>query len=202
MPDPLRIAVLGPESSGKTTLVDDLHARLRSREVPVAVVAEQGRLLAEQLPPGHPWSFREQLATSLMYQAAEARAAVVLRTHDQRGVLLSDGSPSTPLVWHLRAMRSRPTYDAGPSEVAERLLTAVESAEYDLIMVTSPDIPFVADGIRDDPHGRQDAFEQYRMLFPDATIIAGDHREEQARTVAFQLLRAAGLDMQMPHQPG
>lgn len=188
MPDALRIAVLGPESSGKTTLVDYLHAWLQSRRIPVRVIVEQGRLLAEQLPPGYPWSFREQLATSLMYRAAEAVAEVVLRAHGEPGVLLSDGGPSTPLVWHLRAVRTRPGYQAGPGEVAEQLLTAVESTTYDLIILTAPDIAFEADGIRDDPHGRQDAFEQYRMLFPHAALIAGDHREEQARTVVSTLL--------------
>ncbi|MEZ5158516.1 MAG: ATP-binding protein [Candidatus Nanopelagicales bacterium] len=192
MPDPTRIAVVGPESSGKTTLVDHLRRWLTSRSVPVEVVTEQGRLLAERLPAGHAWSYREQLATALMHRGAEAAAAVVLRSQPDPGVLLADGTSATPLVWHLGAVRDRPGYDAGPPEVAEQLLTEVQSATYDAVLLVAPDLPWRADGIRDDPDGRQAAFEQYQLLFPDAVVISGDNRDGQAGAVVSRLLRISG----------
>lgn len=194
MPDPARIAVVGPESSGKTTLVEHLRRWLTSRSIPVEVVTEQGRLLAERLPAGHAWSYREQLATALMHRGAEAAAVVVLRAQPDPGVLLADGTSATPLVWHLGAVRERPAYDAGPPEVAEQLLTEVQSATYDAVLLVAPDLPWRADGIRDDPHGRQAAFEQYQLLFPDAVVISGGDRVEQAEAVVSRLLRIGGAD--------
>lgn len=152
----------------------------------VEVIAEQGRLLAERLPAGHPWSWREQRATSLMHQAAEAAAEVVLQGE---GILLADGSAATPLVWHMCAVRTRPGYDAGDATITEELLAAV--ADYDLVLITAPDLPWVADGIRDDPEGRDAAFQDYRTLFPDAVVIRGENRLEQALAAVSGVLPTA-----------
>jgi nicotinamide riboside kinase len=153
------------------------------------VVSEQGRLLAEQLPAGHRWSYREQCATSLLHQGAEAAAAVVLDAVAPGGILIADGSAATPLVWHLGAVRSRPRYEAGPQQVTEVLLDAAQDAAYDAVFITAPDLLWEADGVRDDPAGRDSAFEHYRMLFPQALVIRGDDRLEQAQAVVSGLLR-------------
>lgn len=189
MPD-LRVAVVGPESSGKTTLVDELRVWLQQRSIPVVVVAEQGRLLAEALPPGHPWSFREQRATSLSHQGAEAVAQVTLRAQHGSGVVLCDGTAATPAVWHLCAMRRRPGYEAGPPEVTEQLLAAA-AQPYDVVLLLAPDLPWEADGVRDDPHGRQEAFEEYARLYPEAVIVRGHDRREQALAVLERELTGA-----------
>ncbi|MEI2786466.1 MAG: AAA family ATPase [Candidatus Nanopelagicales bacterium] len=179
MPD-LRIAVVGPESSGKTTLAIGLQAYLQRREVTVLLIPEQGRALAADLPAGHVWSWREQLATSLMHQGAQARAELLLDQTPPPTALIADGTAGTPLVWHMCAVRRRPHYDAGPPEVTEDLVTAVEKADYDVVFLTTPDLPWVADGIRDDPDGRDTAFEIYRTLYPKAVVIAGEQRLELA----------------------
>lgn len=156
-----------------------------SLPAPVEVVAEQGRLLAQRLPTGHPWSWREQCATSLMHRAAEAAAEVVLQG---QGILLADGTAATPLVWHLCAVRSRPGYDAGSEGVTEELAAAVAEATYDLVLVTAPDLPWEPDGIRDDPDGRDAAFEQYLALFPAAVVIRGEDRLQQATAAVSAVL--------------
>ena len=183
------VGVVGPESSGKTTLVEHLAAWLSARSVPVEVVAEQGRVLAQQLPDGHPWSYREQLATSLMHAGAQAAAGVILAARAGDGVVISDGTSATPLVWHICASRSRRGYDAGPPEATETLLTAVADSSYDLLLLMAPDIPWVEDGIRDDPDGREAAFEQYRLLLPDAVVIEGSDRLARAQVLVSGLLR-------------
>jgi nicotinamide riboside kinase len=159
------------------------------------VVPEQGRILAESLPPGHPWSHREQRATSLLHRGAEAAAEAALRATDPDGVLLADGNAATPLVWHLCAIAARPGYDAGPPGVTEELVSAVESAHYDLVLVVAPDLPWAPDGIRDDPQGREVAFEQYRRLYPQAVVVDGREREDTARAVVSALLR---MDSRLP----
>ena len=152
-------------------------------------MTEQGRLLAERLPAGHHWTYREQRATSLMHRAAEAVAEVVLAARADGGVVLADGTCATPAVWHVCAARSRPGYEVGPAEVTEELLTAVADSNYDLVLLMAPDIPWVADGIRDDPEGREAAFEEYRLLVPDAVVIEGAERLETAERVVSGLLR-------------
>ena len=186
MPD-LRIAVVGPESSGKTALVDHLSQWLRDRDVPVVVVEEQGRLLAERLPPGHPWSYREQVATSLLHQSAEAAAAVILRAGGDGGLVVCDGTAATPAVWHICAVRNREGYDAGPAEITGRLLQAA-GQPYDLVFLLTPDLPWVDDGVRDDPEGREEAFDEYRRLYPDAVVISGEDRRDQAIRILEQRL--------------
>jgi nicotinamide riboside kinase len=157
--------------------------------VPVEVVPEQGRVLAGRLPAGHPWSYREQLATSLMHRGAQASAEVVLAARADDGVVIADGSCVTPLIWHVCAARARPGYEVGPPEATETLLAAVMETSYDLVLLMAPDIPWVADGIRDDPDGRQEAFEEYRMLLPDAVVIDGQERLAMAEQVVSGLLR-------------
>lgn len=152
------------------------------------MVPEQGRLLAQRLPPGHAWTWREQRATSLMHRGAQAAAEVVLEAQGG-GVLLTDGTAATPLVWHLGAVRRRPGYDAGPSWVTEQLVEAVEAGEYDLLLLTAPDLPWEPDGVRDDPQGRDAAFAQYEALFPHAQVILGDGRLQQATRAVSGWLR-------------
>ncbi len=166
-------------------LADWLH----TAGVPREVVPEQGRLLAERLPAGHRWTYREQRATSLLHQAAVLAAQTVVAARHPEGVVLADGSCATPLVWHMGAVRRRPGYDAGPAGVTEQLLAAVEEEDYDLVLLVAPDIPWEPDGVRDDPEGRDAAFQDYRTLLPHAVIVSGPERREVARTHVSALLR-------------
>jgi nicotinamide riboside kinase len=168
---------------------------LREQRVAVVVVPEQGRILAESLPPGHPWSHHEQQATSLLHQGAEAAAEVVLRATDPDGVLLADGNAATPLVWHLCAIEARPGYVAGPPGVTDDLGSAVAAVDYDLVLLVAPDLPWEPDGIRDDPSGREAAFAHYRRLYPRAVVIDGRERERDARAVVSGRLR---MDSRLP----
>lgn len=149
---------------------------------------EQGRLLAERLPPGHIWSYREELATSRLHRGAQSAAEVVLAATDPQGVLLADGNCATPLVWHMCAVQNRPHYQPGPPEVTEELLAAVQEADYDLVFITAPDLAWVADGVRDDPSGREAAFHHYRDLYPLGVVVSGTEREQFAKGVVSRLI--------------
>lgn len=158
----------------------------------VGVVAEQGRVLATRLPQGHPWSFTEQLATSAMHVGAEAQERSVLLANGG-DVLIADGTTATPVVWHLCAVANRPGYDAGPAQVTDELLAAVDPSAYDLILLLAPDLEWVADGVRDDPFGRDEAFTVYQRLLPSAVVVRGPARMSDAmRSVSAALPTAGG----------
>ncbi len=114
-----------------------------------------------------------------MHVGAEAQARELLDAGGG-GVLISDGTAATPAVWHMSAVAHRPGYVAGPQEVTEQLLDAVRASDYDLILLLAPDIEWVADGVRDDPQGRDDAFALYRRLYPQAQVISGPSRVSEA----------------------
>jgi nicotinamide riboside kinase len=180
LPD-LRVGIVGPESSGKTTLAHALREWLREIGITVAVIEEQGRALALDLPLGHAWGWREQRTTSLMHQAEEARQGLLLDLRTPPTALIADGTAATPLVWHMSAVRQRRSYDGGPPSIVEELLAAVEAIRYDVVLLMTPDLPWVPDGIRDDPDGRDQAFELYQTLYPEAVVVAGEDRFEQAQ---------------------
>jgi len=116
-------------------------------------------------------------------------AQTVLAARHPFGVVLADGSCATPLIWHMGAVRRRPGYDAGSAEVTEQLLAAAESEDYDLVLLVAPDIPWEPDGVRDDPDGREVAFQDYRTLLPQAVVVSGPDRRAAARAHVSALLR-------------
>lgn len=157
----------------------------------MGVVPEQGRVLASVLPDGYPWSFREQLATSSMHIGAEAQERTVLHARDG-DVLIADGTTATPAVWHLGAVANRPGYEAGPTEVTDELLASIDANAYDLILLLAPDLEWVADGVRDDPFGRDHAFALYQRLLPSAVVISGPARVTDAMRCVIAALPIAG----------
>lgn len=183
----LRVAVVGPESTGKTTTIEYLRSWLEGRRIGAAVVADQGRLLAQRLPSGFAWTYRQQWATSLMHQAAEAAESAVLDAGGG-GVLLCDGTPATPAVWHMVAMRNRPGYEAGPPVVTPKLLTAAHDSSYDLILLMDADLPWEPDGVRDDPDARAESVAEYQRLYPGAHLLSGRERQHNAVALVAALI--------------
>ena len=125
-----RMALLGGESSGKTTLARALAAQLQTVWVP-----EYGRELWE--------SVRRTLTVDELVQVArrqvqlEERAAALAT-----GWLVCDTTPLTTLQYCLHDHATAPA-----------ALTALAQRHYDLTVVCEPDFEFVQDGAR-----RDDAF--------------------------------------------
>lgn len=134
-----RVVVLGVESSGTTTLAQDLAAHYRTAWVP-----EFGRHYWEgrrQTPGAEAWEPSE------FHTIARGQAAFedALARRAER-VLVCDTDPLATHVWRRRYLGS---YDpALGAFAAERA--------YDLHVLTAPDVPFVQDGTRDGEHVRED----------------------------------------------
>ena len=141
---PRRLALLGGESSGKTTLAQALAARLGTAWVP-----EYGRQRWEEL--------RETLSVAELLAVAQRQVeweeAAALRA-PAGGWLICDTTPLTTLQYCL--------YDHGS---APPELQALALRPYDLMAVCEPDFEFVQDGCRRDDgfRARQHAWTVQRL---------------------------------------
>lgn len=162
----LRVAVIGPESCGKTTLVKALQQRLCEAGVSVAVVDEYARdYYAERAYCPEP---ADVLAIAHGQLAAEGSAL-------QRGaaaeVLLCDSSVLTCKIWA--------EVSFGVAEQALALLNRPQ--DYDLTLLACPDIPWSPDPLRSHENGRDALFDRYRHALAEAGVdwveIRGDGAE-------------------------
>jgi NadR type nicotinamide-nucleotide adenylyltransferase len=133
-----RVAVVGAESTGTTTLARDLAQRYGTVWVP-----EVGRAVSEERAAAGTfgdWSDADFAAIAARQQADEDEAA-----RRAGPVLLCDTEALATCVWQERYLgRSTPAVEA---------LAAARG--YDLYLLTGSDAPFVQDGLRDGEHLRE-----------------------------------------------
>ena len=140
-----RVVVVGAESTGSTTLAQDLAERFQAPWVP-----EYGREYCEQFWTGedYPWQSREftLIAAEQLHRENEAARAC-------NGLLICDTDAFATRLWHHRYLgRFSPSVDA-----------IAASSRPDLYLLTGDEIPFVQDGIRDGEsirHAMHTHFEQ------------------------------------------
>lgn len=173
-----RLALLGGESSGKTTLAQALAAHLHTDWVP-----EYGRELWERLR--HTLSVEELLHVG-EHQAELEDAAAAQRS----GWIVCDTTPLTTLQYCL--------HDHGHAPEA---LQALARRPYDLTVVCEPDFDFVQDGCR-----RDDSFRQAQHAWTLAQLQAQGvpyllARGPVAARVAQVLARLAAFGPAPPTEP-
>jgi nicotinamide riboside kinase len=180
MTEPLVIAIVGAESTGKTALAAALAERVATETgLRAAWVPEQLRLWCERA--GRTPRADEQAGiAALQRDAVEAAAAA----HD---VVLAD---TTPLMI---AVYSRKLF-ADDSLVAPAMAWQQRCA---LTLLTALDIPWVADGLqRDGPHVRAPIDAMIRALLIEhgqrwsLVVGSGETRLENALDAIAPLLRA------------
>lgn len=177
-----RVAVYGPESTGKTQLAQKLGAHFHA-----PVVAEyarerwdaQGGLgLADMAPIA-----REQ------WRREDEAAAVCHLLNDKPALLICDTEALTTMLW------SDLLYGTTPEEV--RRGAEERCRHYALYLLLDVDVPFVADPQRcfpDDPAARTDMMRRWRGALDERglpyLLIRGDwaEREQRAITAVNQLL--------------
>ena len=161
-----RVAILGGESSGKTTLAAALAEHFDTVWVP-----EFGRELWEQrggqlLPDDLPLIARTQIARE---EAACLRA---------NRFVFCDTTPLTTLFY------CRDLFGSAPPE-----LEAAALRQYDLTILCAPDFPFVQDGTRQDAAFRQRQHEWYEQSLTARGrpwgIVAGTLHERTAQAAAL-----------------
>jgi HTH-type transcriptional repressor of NAD biosynthesis genes len=131
-----RVVLIGAESTGKTTLAQQLAERFNTSWVPEFGREHWERKLAGRtlLDPPPSWTHEEFVEIAAEQQARENRAA---RTANR--VLICDTNAFATGTWHERYYRAR---DARVDAIGA-------TDRVDLYLLTAPDVPFVQDGVRD-----------------------------------------------------
>lgn len=146
--------VTGPESSGKTTLVDRLRV-----EYGVPTVSEFARTYLDHLDRMYTYDDLQKIAISQNTQEAAA--------HDRYPIIICDTDIITIDIWSLKRF--------GKSiEVANQL----EYQKYYLLC--RPDIPWEYDPQRENPLDRQRLFEVY-MQYLDERSLSYEVLEKEER---------------------
>jgi len=141
----LRVAILGPESCGKSTLALALEARLRHAALSVARVDEYARdYYAERV---YQPEIDDVLAIARGQLQAESRSS---RSRPQ--VMLCDSTVLTCVIW------AEVAFGAAPRP----LLELNRPQDYDLTLLACPDIPWVPDPLRSHEYERDPLLQRYR----------------------------------------
>jgi NadR type nicotinamide-nucleotide adenylyltransferase len=167
----LRVVLIGAESTGKTTLAQQLANRFQTVWSPEYGREHwerkvQGLTMDDPLPS---WSHEEFVHIATEQQARENRLA-----RNANRVLICDTNAFATGTWHERYYQQRdPRVDA---------IGAADKV--DLYLLTAPDVPFVQDGFRDGEsirHWMHDRFaEQLQSGRTPWQLIQGDYAERFA----------------------
>ncbi len=159
-----KIALLGPESTGKTELCIKLAKHYKTAWVPEFARIYIGLLHKKYSLEDVLYCMNKQL------QQEESRA------QKARNFLFCDTELINFKVW------CADVFNTIPSSVEDLL----KEHRYDFHLLTSPDVPFIADSVRENPTRREYFFEWYKQElqkynFPYAVITGnGKARLENA----------------------
>lgn len=173
----LRVAITGPESTGKTTLSRQLAAHYRTSWVP-----EYARAYLEENGAEYTLADLEAIARGQLQQEVQAAAGAQAQGH---AVLFADTDLLVIKVWAEHAFGQCPTW------ILERL----RQQRYDLVLLPNIDLPWEPDPLREHPHLRQHFFEVYQQALQDLqvnfAVISGtsSQRFEHARELVDALLK-------------
>jgi HTH-type transcriptional regulator, transcriptional repressor of NAD biosynthesis genes len=138
----IRIAIVGAESTGTTTLARDLAASLQAPWVP-----EYGRLYSEaMMTSSHEWTDDDFVHIARTQQRIEQRIASL-----SNGIVVCDTNATATGVWQQRYMNHT------TSEV--EAIGSHDKVGY--YIITGDEIPFVQDGTRDGEHIRHTMHEEF-----------------------------------------
>jgi HTH-type transcriptional regulator, transcriptional repressor of NAD biosynthesis genes len=171
-----RVAVFGPESTGKSTLAQALARRYATVAVP-----EYARVWLEQqrrppIPADMPWIARAQIAA----EDSLARAC--------NRLLVCDTDPLATLIW------AEVLFGAAP----EPLPSLAAGRRYDLSLLLDVDVPWIADPVRYLPGQRTSFFDRCQAALAAAgrptLVLRGDWDQRWASACAAvdALVLAAG----------
>ena len=137
----IRIALIGPESTGKTVLAQQLAEHFNTQWVP-----EFARSYIEKLD-------RSYTAEDILVVAKEQWKEETELLKTARRFIFSDTEMITSKVWCQDVFGF--CHEWIPDNLAKE--------KHDFYLLTSPDIPWVKDAVRENPERREHFFERYQQ---------------------------------------
>lgn len=174
----IRIAVTGPECSGKTWMCRALAAEFNA-----VWITEYSREYLDQLRHRYTYDDLEKIARGHAEQEAQITRQAI---DDSRQMVFTDTEFINMKIW------SEYRYN----KCSEFILEGIRNAPYHHYLLMKPDIPWVPDPYRKNPHDRDylfDLFEKELKYFRKAyTVIQGNYevRIQNARSAIQNLLSA------------
>lgn len=166
---PKRILILGPESTGKSTLAEDLANYFDEPWVP-----EYAREYLEEL--GRPYSYEDLLTIAKGQIASED-----LWANQAEEFLFIDTDLRVIYVW------SEHKYGKVDSFIAQGIATR----KYDLVLVTNTDLPWTPDPLREHPEKemREHFLEKYLRLAKESGfpyhLISGNRQDRLKKAIGI-----------------
>ena len=170
-----KIVITGPESTGKTTLAEALAQRLNAHLIP-----EYARNYVEKLDRPYNYSDVEKIA---QYQLVEESKLSDLGSGE---IVLMDTWLIVTKVWF------EVVYGAAPEWIEKQ----IAADDIDLFLVCAPDIPWIADPIRENGgEMRMKLFDRYIKEIENHgfayEIVSGT--DEQRLKNAWNLIKSHGI---------
>jgi len=168
-----RVAITGPESTGKTELAVWLANAYQTLWVP-----EYAR---EYLEINGPDYLLEDVVAIARGQMTRENAA----TKNARKILFCDTDLLVTKIW------CEVVFGTCPGWIEQQFL----AHRYDLYLLCSPDIPWEPDPLRENPDNRKELFELYLKTLKDYKLPfqvvkgLGNLRFENARTFVDEMMR-------------
>lgn len=133
-----RVGVIGPESTGKSTLATYLARRYDALLVP-----EYAREYMERLAPSYQYTYDDVLAI--------ARQQIDVLSSLQSDLVIFDTELIITKVWFMHKFGKCPDF----------LLQALHNYPMDMYLLCYPDMPWLPDPVRENPDIREYLFDWY-----------------------------------------
>ncbi len=170
---PLKIVIVGPESTGKTWLCEQLALHYKVPWIP-----EYARTYLEQNPGEY--TLKDLILISRGQLEEEYKA-----TQKSNHLLIVDTNMLVMKVWMEHA------FQHSHSIIEESLL----NYEYDLTLLTNIDVPWIPDPLREHPHLREyfmkvyrDLLISYKIEYMEITNASFEDRLKQAISAIDELI--------------
>jgi nicotinamide riboside kinase len=161
----IRIAITGPECSGKSFLASAL-----TRALPNAVlVPEVARDYLTQKGPNYHYAFHDVEAIGKLQNQAIQEAS-----DSEFGYVICDTEMLVIKIW----------MEVVFGEVSSEVQQWYEDQQFDVVFLCYPDLIWEPDPLRENPHNRAELFELYEKELKNSgkpfAVIRGEHRLETA----------------------